>query len=51
MGSNYAPTAAIQAEAAKLGFQQVMWLYSDVHEMTEAGAMNLFVYRINEQRI
>ncbi|XP_012946406.1 branched-chain-amino-acid aminotransferase, cytosolic [Aplysia californica] len=49
MGSNYAPTVSIQAAAAKLGCQQVLWLYGDDHEMTEVGTMNLFVYWINEQ--
>merc|ERR1711974_211169 len=48
MGSNYAPTVAIQREANKMGCHQVLWLYGDDHEMTEAGTMNLFIYWIND---
>ncbi|KAH9518806.1 branched-chain-amino-acid aminotransferase, partial [Bulinus truncatus] len=49
MGSNYAPTVAIQSLAVnKFGCQQVLWLYGDDHQMTEVGTMNLFVYWINE---
>ncbi|GFR94109.1 branched-chain-amino-acid aminotransferase, partial [Elysia marginata] len=50
MGSNYAPTVAVQAFAQKEhNCQQVLWLYGDDHQMTEIGTMNLFVYWINEQ--
>ncbi|XP_076115715.1 branched-chain-amino-acid aminotransferase, cytosolic-like isoform X1 [Mytilus galloprovincialis] len=49
MGSNYGPTIKISAEADKKGCQQVLWLYGDDHQLTEVGAMNLFVYWINEQ--
>uniref|UniRef100_A0A2C9JWQ8 Branched-chain-amino-acid aminotransferase n=2 Tax=Biomphalaria glabrata TaxID=6526 RepID=A0A2C9JWQ8_BIOGL len=50
MGSNYAPTVAIQSQAVnKYGCQQVLWLYGEDHQMTEVGTMNLFVYWVNEQ--
>lgn len=50
MGSNYAPTVALQAYAMeKHNCQQVLWLYGDDHQMTEVGTMNLFVFWINEQ--
>lgn len=49
MGSNYAPTIAIQAEAAKRGCQQVLWLYGPDHECTEVGTMNFLTYWINEK--
>lgn len=49
MGSNYAPTIQIQKEATKLGLQQVLWLYGDDHQCTEAGTMNFFVLLVNEQ--
>lgn len=49
MGSNYAPTIHIQAEAIKLGLQQVLWLYGEDHQLTEVGTMNIFVMTINER--
>lgn len=49
MGSNYAPTIHIQAEAVKLGLQQVLWLYGEDHQLTEVGTMNIFVMCVNEQ--
>lgn len=48
MGSNYAPTIALQEEAEKKGYQQILWLYGDDQELTEVGAMNIFFYMINE---
>lgn len=48
MGSNYAPTIKIQETAAKKGFQQVLWLYGEDHQITEAGTMNLFITIIND---
>lgn len=38
----------MQKEAAKQGFQQVLWLYGDDHQLTEVGTMNVFVLMINE---
>lgn len=35
--------------AAKLGHHQVLWLFGPNHELTEVGAMNIFVVYINEQ--
>ncbi|XP_041366099.1 branched-chain-amino-acid aminotransferase-like [Gigantopelta aegis] len=50
MGSNYAPTIAIQDIASKdFSCQQVLWLYGEDHELTEVGTMNLFMYWLNEQ--
>ena len=49
MGSNYAPTLHVQKEAAKRGLQQVLWLYGDDHALTEVGAMNIFVFIINDE--
>lgn len=43
LGSNYAPTIRVQAEAEKLGHQQVLWLYGDDMKLTEVGTMNIFV--------
>ncbi|KAM9299686.1 branched-chain-amino-acid aminotransferase, mitochondrial [Gastrophryne carolinensis] len=49
LGGNYGPTIYVQHEASKLGCQQVLWLYGDNHEVTEAGTMNFFMFWINEQ--
>ncbi|XP_063292921.1 branched-chain-amino-acid aminotransferase, cytosolic-like [Pelobates fuscus] len=49
VGGNYGPTIYVQHEATKEGCQQVLWLYGDDHQVTEAGTMNFFLYWINEQ--
>lgn len=49
LGSNYAPTIAIQKAAAERGLQQVLWLYGEDHLVTEVGVMNFFMLYINEQ--
>ncbi len=43
MGSNYAPTLWVQKQAEKYGCQQVLWLFGERDEITEVGAMNIFV--------
>ncbi|CAG9864946.1 unnamed protein product [Phyllotreta striolata] len=43
VGSNYAPTIKVQAEAQKRGLQQVLWLYGPEHFLTEVGTMNIFM--------
>ncbi len=48
LGSNYAPTLAVQKIAEKMGAQQVLWLYDTDHKLTEVGTMNIFVYLVNE---
>lgn len=47
--SNYAPTMFIQQEAAAKGCQQVLWLFGEEEQITEVGAMNLFMFWTNEQ--
>ena len=47
VGGNYAPTMKAAADAAKEGYSQVLWLYND--EITEVGAMNLFLLMINKE--
>jgi branched-chain amino acid aminotransferase len=49
MGSNYAPTIQIQKIATDMGLHQVLWLYGEDHQVTEVGAMNVFVLMVNEQ--
>lgn len=48
MGSNYGPTVYVQKEATEKGLQQVLWLYGDDHQLTEAGTMNIFMVCIND---
>jgi len=43
MGSNYAPTLWTQKMAEQEGCQQCLWLVGDDHEITEVGAMNIFI--------
>uniref|UniRef100_A0A5S6QQL8 Branched-chain-amino-acid aminotransferase n=1 Tax=Trichuris muris TaxID=70415 RepID=A0A5S6QQL8_TRIMR len=49
MGSNYAPTLYHLAAARKHGCDQNLWLFGEQQIITEVGAMNFFVYWINEQ--
>merc|ERR1719510_27797 len=42
VGGNYAATIGTQAKAAKMGYQQILWLYGDHQEVTEVGTMNQF---------
>ncbi|XP_003736975.1 branched-chain-amino-acid aminotransferase, cytosolic [Galendromus occidentalis] len=44
LGCNYAPTLAVQKEADSLGLQQVLWLFGPDQQITEVGAMNIFVF-------
>lgn len=43
MGSNYAPTLWTQKVAEASGCHQCLWLFGEEHEITEVGAMNIFV--------
>lgn len=43
MGSNYAPTLWTQKVAEANGCHQCLWLFGEDHEITEVGAMNIFV--------
>ncbi|CAG2119390.1 unnamed protein product, partial [Medioppia subpectinata] len=49
VGANYSSTLALQNVAEDKGCQQVLWLFGDDHQLTEVGAMNLFVFLINEK--
>lgn len=49
VGSNYGPTIQIQKEASAKGLNQILWLYSDDHQVTEAGTMNMFMFIVNDQ--
>lgn len=43
VGANYGPTVIASQEAARQGFHQVLWLYGEEGECTEAGGSNFFV--------
>ncbi|KAG0143647.1 hypothetical protein CROQUDRAFT_660997 [Cronartium quercuum f. sp. fusiforme G11] len=43
LGANYAPGVVPQVKAARDGFQQILWLFGEQHELTEVGTMNLFL--------
>jgi len=49
LGANYCGTLVPQKEAFQKGYDQVLWLYSEHHIITEVGTMNLFFYWINEK--
>jgi branched-chain amino acid aminotransferase len=49
LGANYGPTILPQIEAADRGYNQVLWLFGENHEITEVGTMNIFFYWINEK--
>uniref|UniRef100_A0A914C2F6 Branched-chain-amino-acid aminotransferase n=1 Tax=Acrobeloides nanus TaxID=290746 RepID=A0A914C2F6_9BILA len=48
MGCNYAPTLLVGKIAHKMGCHQALWLYDTDEKLTEASAMNIFVYWKNE---
>lgn len=43
IGGNYAPGLMPQRLAAAKGYQQNLWLFGPDHQLTEVGAMNLFM--------
>jgi len=43
LGANYSPGVVPQVEAAKLGYDQILWLLGSDDLLTEVGTMNLFV--------
>ncbi|BES90181.1 branched-chain-amino-acid aminotransferase [Nesidiocoris tenuis] len=49
VGSNYGPTILLSKTATRQGFHQVLWLYGEDHQITEAGTMNIFIFIINDQ--
>ncbi|XP_056878674.1 branched-chain-amino-acid aminotransferase, cytosolic [Takifugu flavidus] len=51
LGGNYGGCLAAQYEAKEFGCQQVLWLYGDDHQITEAGTMNIFLHWINEDGV
>lgn len=43
VGANYGPSLVAQGEARKRGYDQILWLFGDECNVTEAGASNFFV--------
>lgn len=43
LGANYAPGIVPQVKASRDGYQQILWLFGDEHQLTEVGTMNLFL--------
>jgi branched-chain amino acid aminotransferase len=37
------------ADAEKEGFHQILWLFGDNDEITEVGAMNIFLFMVNKE--
>jgi branched-chain amino acid aminotransferase len=48
VGGNYAPTMKPAAQAAKLGYSQVLWLFGESETINEVGAMNVFFVLVNK---
>jgi branched-chain amino acid aminotransferase len=42
LGGNYGPTIAPGNDAVKQGYDQVLWLFGEEHQICEIGAMNVF---------
>lgn len=43
LGANYGPSLVAQGEARARGFDQILWLFGENANVTEAGASNFFV--------
>ncbi|KAK5004118.1 hypothetical protein LTR16_007675, partial [Cryomyces antarcticus] len=43
VGANYGPSLVAQGEARARGYDQILWLFGDDCDVTEAGASNFFV--------
>ncbi|KAI9811632.1 MAG: hypothetical protein M1827_005381 [Pycnora praestabilis] len=52
VGANYGPSLLAQAEARSRGYDQILWLFGNQCEVTEAGASNFFVvWRTREGKV
>ncbi|KAJ6103647.1 hypothetical protein N7486_003869 [Penicillium sp. IBT 16267x] len=43
LGANYGPSLKLHGHAQSLGFDQILWLFGEDRQVTEAGASNFFV--------
>ncbi|KAL4749753.1 hypothetical protein BDW72DRAFT_177552 [Aspergillus terricola var. indicus] len=49
LGANYGPSLAAHGKAQAQGFDQVLWLFGEDRQVTEAGASNFFIVWKNAQ--
>ncbi|GES58298.1 branched-chain amino acid aminotransferase, cytosolic [Aspergillus terreus] len=49
LGANYGPSLAAHGKAQAVGFDQVLWLFGEDRQVTEAGASNFFVVWENKE--
>ncbi|OJJ58585.1 hypothetical protein ASPSYDRAFT_151896 [Aspergillus sydowii CBS 593.65] len=49
LGANYGPSLAAHGQAQAQGFDQVLWLFGEDRQVTEAGASNFFIVWENAQ--
>lgn len=49
LGANYGPSLAAHGQAQGLGFDQVLWLFGEDRQVTEAGASNFFIVWDNKE--
>lgn len=49
LGANYGPSLAAHGQAQSQGFDQVLWLFGEDRQVTEAGASNFFIVWENAQ--
>ncbi|KAJ5081731.1 hypothetical protein NUU61_009995 [Penicillium alfredii] len=49
LGANYGPSLQAHGKAQAMGFDQILWLFGEDRQVTEAGASNFFVVWRNAQ--
>ncbi|KAJ5232885.1 hypothetical protein N7468_005841 [Penicillium chermesinum] len=49
LGANYGPSLLAHGKAQALGFDQILWLFGDDRQVTEAGASNFFLIWRNKE--
>ena len=49
LGANYGPSLVAHSQAQELGFDQVLWLFGEDRQVTEAGASNFFIVWENKE--
>ncbi|KKK19119.1 hypothetical protein P175DRAFT_0440981 [Aspergillus ochraceoroseus IBT 24754] len=49
LGANYGPSLVAHGKAQAVGFDQVLWLFGEDRQVTEAGASNFFIIWENQE--
>ncbi|KAL4797144.1 aminotransferase [Aspergillus venezuelensis] len=49
LGANYGPSLAAHGKAQAQGFDQILWLFGEDRQVTEAGASNFFIVWENKE--